>query len=258
MVAPKGTVVNCVHPFPVVAGWETQVLLNDTIFKAMSQAIPERMIAGTKAMICHAGFGGNDPRTGGYYCYLETLGGGYGGRFNSDGPDAVQTHGQNTENAPIEETEINYPVQIVRYELVENSEGPGRHRGGLGLRRDYLFKDHDVTFTILSDRGKTGPWGIFGGKDGRKAYYILNPEGEAKELSSKTTLELNPGDVISYQTCGGGGYGPPEDRDSTLVLKDVREGKISIERAQKVYKTIIDHRNWLVNEDQTKKLRSSK
>ena len=258
MVAPKGTVVNCVHPFPVVAGWETQVLLNDTIFKAMSQAIPERMIAGTKAMICHAGFGGNDPRTGGYYCYLETLGGGYGGRFNSDGPDAVQTHGQNTENAPIEETEINYPVQIVRYELVENSEGPGRHRGGLGLRRDYLFKDHDVTFTILSDRDKKGPWGIFGGKDGRKAYYILNPEGEAKELSSKTTLELNPGDVISYQTCGGGGYGPPEDRDSTLVLKDVREGKISVERAQKVYKTIIDHRNWLVNEDQTKKLRSSK
>ena len=57
------------------------------------------------------------------------------------------------------------------------------------MRRDYLFKDHDVTFTILSDRDKTGPWGIFGGKDGRKAYYILNPEGEAKELSSKTTLD---------------------------------------------------------------------
>ncbi len=152
LVAPEGTVVNCVHPFPVVAGWETQVRLNDTIFKALAQAIPERMIAGTKAMQCHAGFGGADPRTGSYYCYLETLGGGYGARAQSDGPDAVQTHGQNTENAPVEETEINYPVRILRYELVENSEGAGRQRGGLGVRRDYRFDDHEVTFTILADR----------------------------------------------------------------------------------------------------------
>ena len=78
LVAPEGTVVNCVHPYPVVAGWETQVRLNDTIFKALAQAIPEQMIAGTKAMQCHAGFGGVDPRSGAYYCYLETLGGGYG------------------------------------------------------------------------------------------------------------------------------------------------------------------------------------
>ena len=255
IIAPEGTVVNCTHPYPVVAGWETQIRLNDIIFKAMSKAIPERMIAGTKGMICHAGFGGNDPRTGDYYCYLETLAGGYGGRFKSDGPDAVQPHGQNTENAPIEETEINYPVQIVRYELVEDSEGPGRHRGGLGLRRDYLFNDHDVTFTILSDRDKSGAWGIMGGNEGRKAYYILNPQGEAKAMSSKTTLDLKPGDTISYQTCGGGGYGPPEERDPSLVLKDVRDGKVSVERAKSIYKTVINLNNWSVNKSETDKLR---
>ena len=255
IIAPEGTVVNCTHPYPVVAGWETQIRLNDIIFKAMSKAIPERMIAGTKGMICHAGFGGNDPRTGDYYCYLETLAGGYGGRFKSDGPDAVQPHGQNTENAPIEETEINYPVQIVRYELVENSEGPGRHRGGLGLRRDYLFNDHDVTFTILSDRDKSGAWGIIGGNESRKAYYILNPQGEAKAMSSKTTLDLKPGDTISYQTCGGGGYGPPEERDPSLVLKDVRDGKVSVERAKSIYKTVINLNNWSVNKSETDKLR---
>ena len=255
IIAPEGTVVNCTHPYPVVAGWETQIRLNDIIFKAMSKAIPERMIAGTKGMICHAGFGGNDPRTGDYYCYLETLAGGYGGRFKSDGPDAVQPHGQNTENAPIEETEINYPVQIVRYELVENSEGPGRHRGGLGLRRDYLFNDHDVTFTILSDRDKSGAWGIMGGNESRKAYYILNPQGEAKAMSSKTTLDLKPGDTISYQTCGGGGYGPPEERDTRLVLKDVRDGKVSVERAKSIYKTVINLNNWSVNKSETDKLR---
>ena len=77
-------------------------------------------------------FGGIDPRNGEYYCFLETLAGGYGGRFQSDGPDAVQTHGQNTENAPIEETERYYPVRILRYELVTNLEDRGKFRGGTG------------------------------------------------------------------------------------------------------------------------------
>jgi N-methylhydantoinase B len=257
MVAPQGTVVNCTHPFPVVGGWETQVRLNDTIFKALAQALPDRMIGGTKAMQCHAGFGGADPGTGEYYCYLETLGGGYGGRARSDGPDAVQTHGQNTENAPIEEVEINYPVRILRYELVENSDGAGRHRGGLGVRRDYRFDDHEVTFTILADRDRRGPWGLFGGQEGRKAYYILNPDGESKELSSKTTVDLKPADIISYQTCGGGGYGPPEERDPALVLRDVRDAKISLERASSVYKVAIDPETWTVDQTETARLRAN-
>ncbi|MDA1322114.1 MAG: hydantoinase B/oxoprolinase family protein [Proteobacteria bacterium] len=244
MIAPEGTVVNCVHPFPVVAGWETQVRLNDVIFKAMSQALPEKMIAGCKAMQCHAGFGGADPRTGAYYCYLETISGGYGGRLRSDGPDAVQAHGQNTENAPVEETETNYPVRILRYELVENSEGPGKFRGGLGVRRDYRFDDHEVTFTVLADRDRQGPWGLYGGHDGRKAYYTLNPDGEARALNSKGTIALKAGDVVSYQTCGGGGWGAPEQRSSDRVLQDVRDGKVSLERARSVYKRAVDPATW--------------
>jgi N-methylhydantoinase B len=257
LVAPEGTVVNCTHPSPVVAGWETQVRLNDVIFKALAQGLPEKMIAGTKAMQCHAGFGGLDPRTNEYYCYLETLGGGYGARARSDGPDAVQTHGQSTENAPVEEMEINYPVRVLRYELVENSEGAGRHRGGLGVRRDYRFDDHEVTFTILADRDRRGPWGLFGGQEGRKAYYILNPDGESKELSSKTTVDLKPADIISYQTCGGGGYGPPEERDPALVLRDVRDAKISLERARSVYKVAIDPETWTVDQTETARLRAN-
>ena len=73
--------------------------------------------------------------------------------------DAVQSHFQNTENAPIEETETSYPVRIVRYELIENSEGGGRHRGGLGVRRDYLFPGHTPSFSILSDKARYAPWG---------------------------------------------------------------------------------------------------
>ncbi len=240
LIAPEGTVVNCASPAPVVGGWETQVRLTDILIKALAPALPERMIAGTKAMICHAGFGGLSPRTGEYYCFLETVSGGYGGRALSDGPDAVQTHGQNTENAPIEETEVNYPVRITRYELVDDSEGAGKFRGGLGVRRDYLFPDHSPTFTILADRDHEGPWGLFGGRSARHAEYILNPDGEAKRLSSKTTIELRPGDVVSYRTCGGGGYGNPHERDPQRVLRDVRDGKVSVERAREVYGVVVE------------------
>ena len=169
----------------------------------------------------------------------------------------MQTHGQNTENAPVEETEINYPVRILRYELVENSEGPGRHRGGLGVRRDYQFDDHEVTFTILADRDRWGPWGLFGGQDGRKAYYILNPDGECRELGSKMTLDVKPGEIVSFQTCGGGGWGPPEERDPALVLRDVREAKVSLERARTAYKVAVDPDTWTVDETETAQLRGT-
>jgi len=236
--APVGTVTNCTWPSPVVGGWETQTRLVDVIFRALLPALPDRLPAGTKAMMCHAGFGGVDPRTGEYYCFLETFGGGYGARAASDGPDAVQTHGQNTENAPVEETELNYPVRVQRLSLVEDSEGPGRFRGGLGLRKDYLF-DRPTTFTVLADRTKAGPWGAMGGAAGRVAEYLLVRDGEELRLPAKTTLELQPGDVISYRTCGGGGYGPPEERDPQRVLRDVVEGKISAERAREIYRVEI-------------------
>lgn len=232
--APLGTVTNCTTPAPVVGGWETQTRLVDVIFKALSPVL-DIVPAGTKAMMCHAGFGGINPRTNEYYCYLETMAGGYGARASKDGADAVQTHGQNTENAPIEETEFNYPVRIPRYELVNDSEGAGKFRGGLGVRRDYVFTDHSPTFTILADRDREGPWGLFGGHAGKPAEYILNPDTNPVVLNSKSTHELKPNDVVSYRTCGGGGWGEPRERDPEAVKRDVREGKVSAERAREVY-----------------------
>jgi N-methylhydantoinase B len=257
VVAPEGTVVNCRAPAPVVGGWETQMRLTDLIFKAVAPALPDRVPAGTKGMICHAGFGGIHPRTGEYYCFLETVAGGYGARRATDGPDAVQPHGQNTENAPVEETELNYPVRIARYELVEDSEGAGRTRGGLGLRRDYHFPDHAATFTVLADRTRWGPHGLFGGSPGAPARYVLNPEGKARELGAKTTLELAPGDVVSYRTCGGGGYGPAAERDPALVLRDVREGKVSPARARELYRVVVDTAAWRVDDAETARLRAA-
>jgi N-methylhydantoinase B len=231
-------VTNCTWPSPVVGGWETQTRLVDVIFRALLPALPGRLTAGTKAMMCHAGFGGVDPVSGEYYCFLETFGGGYGGRAGSDGPDAVQTHGQNTENAPVEETELNYPVRVTRLSLVEDSDGPGKFRGGLGLRKDYLF-DRPTTFTVLADRTLHGPWGALGGEAGRVAEYVLVRGGEERHLPAKGTLELEAGDIVSYRTCGGGGYGPASERDPERVLRDVLEGKVSAGRARDAYRVAI-------------------
>jgi N-methylhydantoinase B len=250
--APVGTVTNCTWPSAVVGGWETQTRLVDVLFLALLPAFPERLPAGTKAMMCQAGFGTLDVDAGRYACFYETFAGGYGARHASDGPDAVQTHGQNTENAPVEETELNYPVRIDGLALVEDSEGPGRFRGGLGLRKDYRF-DLATTFTILADRDKAGPWGVFGGEAGRIAEYVHIRNGVETRLSSKSTLDLVPGDVISVRTCGGGGYGPAEERAPERVLQDVLQGKVSATRAREIYKVAISDRR--VDESQTQELR---
>jgi N-methylhydantoinase B len=232
--APAGTVTNGNWPGAVVGGWETHDRLVEVLFRAVLPALPERIPAGTKGMMCQAGFGSLDVEAGSYTCFYETFAGGYGGRATSDGPDAVQAHGQNTENAPIEETELNYPVRIGCLALVPDSEGAGRFRGGLGLRKDYVF-DRGTTYTILADRDRFGPWGALGGHDAKVAEYVHIRDGVETRLGSKVTVELEAGDVISVRTCGGGGYGPPEERDPELVRRDVREGKISPERARDVY-----------------------
>ena len=238
--APEGSAVNARHPGAIVGGWEVSTRVCEVLFKAFSEAMPDKVPAGTKGMICHVGFGGEDPRTGDYYTFLETMAGGYGGRIRSDGPDAVQTNVQNTQNAPVEETELNYPVRILRYSLIPDSEGPGRFRGGLGLCREYVFPDHEPIFTTLADRAVFPPWGLFGGEDGRPARYLSIADGEVETISSKGTAPVASGVMVRVETCGGGGYGPAWERDPERVLTDVIEEKISTERAREVYGVVLD------------------
>jgi N-methylhydantoinase B len=233
--APEGTVVNAKPPVGVVGGWEVSMKLCDLTFKAFSSRLPGKVIAATKGINCHMACGGQDPRNGDYYTYLETVCGGYGGRPTKDGMDAVQSHIQNTENSAIEETENNYPLMITRYELIPDSEGAGRFRGGLGVRRDWKFPNHSTRLTIFSDNQINRPWGLFGGGSATPSRYILNPDGEGQELPSKVTLALLPDSIISYRTPGGGGYGPPSERDPEAVLADVIAGKVSVDRAREVY-----------------------
>jgi len=255
VTAAEGTVVNARPPVGVVGGWEVTMRLCDLGFRAFSDAMPTKVMASTKSINCHMACGGRDPRTGEYYAFIETMAGGYGGRPTKDGMDAVQAHFQNTENSAVEETENNYPFMITRYELIPDSEGPGRYRGGLGVRREWKFCNHEATLTVFSDNRKFAPWGLFGGGSGAPSRYILNPDGEARDLPSKVTLRLPPNSVISYRTPGGGGYGPTLERDPQLVLSDVINGKVSPGRAHDVYGVVVDLEKGLVNEETSCRLR---
>jgi len=250
--ARPGSVVCAQHPAAVAAGWEVAMQLCDLLFKALAPALPDRVIAGTKGCVCNIAFGGVNPASGEYFTYYETIAGGYGAALANDGMDAVQAHFQNTENAPVEETEANYPVRILRYELIDDSEGGGRQRGGLGVRRDYAFPGHTPSFSILSDKARFAPWGLFGGADARPAQYLLNPDSpRARALPSKITVQLEPGDVVSIQTPGGGGCEPPLTREPARVAADVAQGKVSAERARTVYGVVVDPQTLAVDEAAT-------
>jgi N-methylhydantoinase B len=250
-----GSVVHAVHPAAVAGGWEVCFRVAEAAFQALAPVFPDRIPAATKGIICNVAFGGIHPTTG-YYAFYETIAGGYGAHSSQDGMDGVQPHIHNTENAPVEETELNYPVRIAQFSLIPDSGGAGRHRGGLGVRRDYWFVDHEATFSIISDRTRFAPPGLNGGAKGRTAHYVLDPEGEARVLRSKSTTRLRPEEVISVQSPGGGGYGDPLDRDPALVARDVRLGKVTSKAAREQY-LVVTSPDGRLDRQSTTALRSS-
>jgi N-methylhydantoinase B len=250
-VTPPGTMVNPSRDRPVAAGWEVAMRAGELVTKAMAEAVPERTIAGTKGIVANVAYGGHDPRDDDPYVYYETVAGGYGARATKDGMDAVQTGFQNTANSPIEELETELPVYVRRYELRSDSAGAGRQRGGLGVRRDLEFYGERATFSLLTDRASSQPWGLFGGQPGSAARYLVNPETDPVAVGSKSTTKLAPGEVGSVQTPGGGGYGDPLARDPLAVLEDVRDGKVSVDAAADAYGVVVDEAADAVDEDAT-------
>jgi N-methylhydantoinase B len=256
-ITPEGTMVNPVDDAPVAAGAEVAVRAADLVLRAMSDPLPEDVVAAGKGTICNVAYGGRDPRDDEKYVYYETVAGGYGARAEKDGMEAVQAHFQNTANSPIEELESEIPLYVRRYELVSDSAGAGRTRGGLGVRRDMEFYDHAASFSLLADRAGFAPWGLFGGDDADTAAYRVNPDrADTRTLRSKETVTLAPGDVASVQTPGGGGYGDPTERPPERVLEDVVNEKVSVEAAREEYGVAVDLETRTVDEAATRRLRS--
>ena len=232
---PDGLVCTALRPAAVVGGWELVSRMTELIFRSLHPVLPNQIPAAGKGCIVNIGFGGPDPRRGEYYCYMETIGGGNGARPTKDGPDGIQTNLQNTENAPIEEVELHYPIRIKRYELITDSCGAGRYRGGMAIRRDFEFPYAECSWTVLSDGRKFAPWGLMGGAEGSCSRFIFDPEGEHRDLPSKCTIEVPKGGCVRVETPGAGGFGDPHERDKNAVQRDLRDGKISIESAKTFY-----------------------
>jgi len=241
IIAPKGLILNSVTPAPVGERIDTGMRVVDVIMGAMAEAIPHRVIAACNSSCTTATFSGIDPRTNEFFVYLETIGGGLGASRDLDGVNGVQVHLTNTSNLPIEALEIEYPLMVERYSLIKDSGGTGKHRGGLGIRRNIRTLAENITFSSLADRQEIAPWGLKKGKPGRGgAYYRITPEESIKLGSKISDVKLNKGDIISVQTPGSGGYGDPREREREAVIRDIVEGKISRESAEEDYKIKID------------------
>ena len=237
VITPEGSIVNPRFPAPVSnANINTAQRIADVVLGALSTALPDTVPAASSGSMSVFTVGGIHPRTGAYYSYVETYGGGQGAVFDLDGMDGVHTNMTNTRNTPAEVIETAYPLRVDRYGLVPDTDGPGRFRGGLGLTRELTVLGHSATINLSSDRLKIGPWGLAGGRPGGTVASSLElPTGECVTLPSKTTRSVKAGTRIILRTAGGGGYGDPCLRDPQHVRRDVLNGCISIERAQTEY-----------------------
>jgi len=228
IVAPLGTLINSRFPAAVAARANTAQRIVDVVIGALAPAIPEAAVGAANGANTTAVFFGHDPRHDRDYVYLETLGGGFGGRFTKDGKDGVQVHITNTSNLPVESIEMEYPLLVESYGFVADSGGAGKHRGGLGLRRVVRPVGHTMTFSGQGERFVNKPWGLSGGGSGGTGKFVKLSGGAEVSLPTKpANLEVKANEAIVVETPGAGGYGKPAERDKAAVENDFVSGKFS-------------------------------
>jgi N-methylhydantoinase B len=234
VTAPKGTILNCLSPAAVY--WRTQTCQRvvDLIYGALAPAIPGQITAAHNGANSSVHFYGVHPRNGQYFTYVETIGGGFGARATKDGLDGVQVHITNTSNLPVECLESDYPLLVERYELVKDSGGPGKLRGGMAIHRQVKVVEGEVDLAYSGTRQIVPPWGLFGGNPGATGKIIVHHAPKRAGERSRPSL-LFPGESVSVVTPGAGGYGDPKERDRTSVLRDLLEERVSRESAMQDY-----------------------
>lgn len=204
IITKPGTIVSATYPSAVAAGnVETSQRIVDTLLGALSQAFPDLIPSASCGTMNNIAIGNEK------FAYYETIGGGMGGRPGKEGLSGVHTHMTNTLNTPVEALEHDYPIRIERYAIRENSGGKGKYRGGNGLIREYTFLEA-CSVTILSERRKTSPYGLFGGEPGKRGENLLIKGKNKIFLPGKINLQVKKGDRIIIMTPGGGGWGKME------------------------------------------------
>jgi N-methylhydantoinase B len=256
----EGSVLNPRFPGAVNTYNATVHAMVESLFDALSRSVPSRARAdgcGSRSII----IGGRTTSAGKTYVQYEIVGGGAGGRASRDGASGTTVNQSNAKIAPIEIIESEFPTRIRRLELIRDSGGAGKFRGGLGILREYVNLA-DARFSIRSSKHVIPPQGVAGGKHGKTGDLTINPgTAEEKHLPTRfADYPLKAGDVFRLETPGGGGLGEPFERDPDAVLNDVAQGYISAERAVSEYGVALVETasNWEIDREATLRLRSTR
>lgn len=261
VIAPKGTIFNAHDAAPTnLYGWPGLTAV-ETILKAMAADFPHRFPAQSGGDLCAVFRYGFDSKTGEMWVEANIEGIGQGASAFADGESAVVHIDEAcSRNLPVELEETKDPEIIERYELIQDSGGAGRFRGGLGVRRDYRLLADGRMISVL-ERCNSPHWGVAGGLPGGRTYGVLDSSiyGQGFEIIKTPDQPIAKGDLLSIRTGGGGGYGNPLERDPERVLEDVLEELVSIEAAQELYGVIFEDEDKIeIDYEATKRIRASR
>jgi N-methylhydantoinase B len=235
ILAPPGSCVNAAAPAPVVHRIAVGHRLATVLFGALHKAVPARMPAAYYAVSYVVTFQTIDPKLG-RKVLVEIEIGGCGGLSYSDGASAHSFGMHNNANIPMEMIESDMPLTFLGYGLLTDSGGAGRHRGGLGLWREWRIDCPVAQLSTNLDRFKFRPFGLDGGEPAALSALYLIRDGVRRALPSKVTnMMVKKGDIVRLETSGGGGFGDPKARDPALIERDVRHGYVSTGAAANVY-----------------------
>jgi N-methylhydantoinase B/oxoprolinase/acetone carboxylase alpha subunit len=226
---PEGTIVNPREPAPVNARTSTIKRIAGCMVGALAPAMEGKAPAAAAGELHVLAFGGKGAT--GNYVVGELIAGGSGAGPRGDGVDAIETDATNCMNLPAEALEMEAPIRLHRVALRANSGGDGEWRGGLGLTREYEVLEGpgagDVSFSHRGERHFSAAAGLVGGKEGARARSVIRrADGSEETIPSKIATMLHPGDRVTVETAGGGGYGEPARRLPDLVTADIADGKV--------------------------------
>ncbi len=264
VTAPLGSIYNPVAPAAAEARFSQIQRVVDLIIKALAPVLPGRCTAGNAATLSFAAYSGVRA-SGDYWVFLEVNEAAMGGRPHSDGPDTVEELMRNTRNNPLEDLGMHLPLVCDRYEIRDDVlPGAGKFRGGMGVIKSQRFLEPGF-ITHEADRHDDPPWGVFGGHEGHggrvEIHNARDPQQVAQHPAKFSGLRTEGGDVMSYLSPCGGGYGNPLERDPAKVLDDILDGYIGAEHARDVYGVVVepvdDGYGWRLDEAATSARRAT-
>lgn len=235
VTAPEGSILNPRMPAPVAARALTGYRVVDTVMGALAQIAPARLMAageGGNTVVAIGGYHGPERRP---FVLVDMINGAWGGRADKDGIEGITNPSQNMSNLPVETIEARYPVLMEEYALREDSGGAGRHRGGMGLVRQYRLLAETAVLQLRADRHDHPPYGLFGGLPGACSRNLIDAGEGWTALPAKVTREITRGTRIRHEQAGGGGWGDPALRDRAAIAADLRDGKVSPGQARRDY-----------------------